>query len=299
MREKEMTLLKKVAIGITFFALLSGFMLAGAWAADPIKIGVLLPLTGSNAKSGIIQKKSVLMATDEINAADGINGKKIAPIIADTQGKPDAGRAAIERLITRDNVLVIGGGFSSSATWATISIAQQKKIPFLVNSAAADKITEQSWEYIFRLNQPMSEHLKALASFIKKAATDIKSVGIVHASALKSSSEARKFFKETGALGLKMVVKESFESGTNDFRPLLTRVKAKNPDLLYVVTDDVGAAALLTRHSRELKLNPKLFVGSETGFAGPGFAHLIMWLAPRFGMLPCLIPEPKNITKNL
>ena len=274
MCEQEMILLKKAVIGITYFALLSGFMLANAWAAVPIKIGVLLPLTGSNAKSGIIQKKSVLMAADEINAAGGINGKKIKLIIEDTQGKPDAGRTAIEKLIARDKVLVIGGGFSSSVTWATISIAQQKKIAFLVNSASADKITEQDWEYIFRLNQPMSEHLEALASFIKKAATDIKSVGIVHATALKSSSDARKFFKKAGTLGLKMVVKESFETGADDFRPLLTRVKAKNPDLLYVVTDDVNAAALLTRHSRELKLNPKLFVGSATGFARPGFADI-------------------------
>ncbi len=51
MCEQEMILLKKAVIGITYFALLSGFMLANAWAAVPIKIGVLLPLTGSNAKS--------------------------------------------------------------------------------------------------------------------------------------------------------------------------------------------------------------------------------------------------------
>jgi branched-chain amino acid transport system substrate-binding protein len=159
-------MLKKTVIGITSFALLSGFMLAGAGVADSIKIGVLLPLTGSNAKSGSIQKNSVRMAADEINTAGGINGKKIDPIIADTQGKPDAGRRAIEKLITRDKVLLIGGGFSSSVTWATISIAQQKKIAFLVNSASADKITEQDRDYIFRLNQPVSEHLE-LRSFMQ------------------------------------------------------------------------------------------------------------------------------------
>jgi branched-chain amino acid transport system substrate-binding protein len=266
-----MALLRKAAIGVTYFALISGFMLAGAWAADSLKIGVLLPLTGSNAKFGLIQKKSVRMAVDEINAAGGINKIKIEPIIADTQGKLDTGRAAIERLITRDKVLLIGGGFSSSVTWATISIAQQKKIAFLVNSASADKITEQDWNYIFRLNQPISEHLETLASFIKTLATDIKSVAIVHAKSLKSSSDARKFFKKAGALGLKMVIKESFESGADDFRPLLTRVKTKNPDLLYTVTDSVRDAALLTRHSKELNLNPKLFVGGAIGFARPEF----------------------------
>jgi branched-chain amino acid transport system substrate-binding protein len=265
-------MLKKTVIGITSFALLSGFMLAGAGVADSIKIGVLLPLTGSNAKSGSIQKNSVRMAADEINTAGGINGKKIEPIMADTKGKPDAGRRAIEKLITRDKVLLIGGGFSSSVTWATISIAQQKKIAFLVNSASADKITEQDRDYIFRLNQPVSEHLETFVSFIKTVATDIKSVAIVHANSLKSSSDARKFFKKSGALRLKMVIKESFETGVDDFRPLLTRVKAKNPDLLYAVTDDVSDAALLTRHSKELNLNPMLFAGSAIGFALPEFA---------------------------
>ena len=265
-------MLKKTVIGITSLALLSGFMLAGSGAADSLKIGVLLPLTGSNAKSGSIQKNSVRMAAEEINTAGGINGKKIDPIIADTQGKPDAGRRAIKKLIMRDKVLLIGGGFSSSVTWATISIAQQKKIAFLVNSASADKITEQDRDYIFRLNQPISEHLETFASFIKKVATDIKSVAIVHAKSLKSSSDARKFFKKAGTLGLKMVIKESFESGANDFRPLLTRVKTKNPDLLYTVTDDMRDAALLTRHSKELNLNPKLFAGSAIGFAPPEFA---------------------------
>jgi branched-chain amino acid transport system substrate-binding protein len=265
-------MLKKTVIGITCLALLCGFMLTGARAADPIKIGVLLPLSGSNAKAGIIQKQSVLMAADEINTAGGINGKKIEPIIADTQGKPDAGRRAIEKLITRDKALLIGGGFSSSVTWAIGSIAQQKKIAFLVNSASADKITEQDWNYIFRLNQPISEHLETLASFIKKVATDIKSVAIVHANSLKSSSDARTFFKKAGALGLKMVIKESFRTGADDFRPLLARVKDQNPDLLYTVTDDVSDAALLTRHSKELNLNPKLFVGNATGFVLPEFA---------------------------
>jgi branched-chain amino acid transport system substrate-binding protein len=293
-------MLKKTVIGITSFALLSGFMLAGAGVADSIKIGVLLPLTGSNAKSGSIQKNSVSMATDEINTAGGINGKKIEPIMADTKGKPDAGRRAIEKLITRDKVLLIGGGFSSSVTWATISIAQQKKIAFLVNSASADKIaqqkkiaflvnsasadkiTEQDRDYIFRLNQPVSEHLETFVSFIKTVATDIKSVAIVHANSLKSSSDARKFFKKSGALRLKMVIKESFETGVDDFRPLLTRVKAKNPDLLYAVTDDMSDAALLTRHSKELNLNPMLFAGGAID-----------------GRLQCRIPGLKNITQNL
>jgi len=268
----EINLAKKAAIAFSFFAFISGIMLSSALAANSLKIGVMLPLTGHLAPFGRIQQKSVLMAAGEVNAGGGINGKKIELIEADTQGNPDVGRRAIETLIKRGKILVIGGGFSSTVTWSTISIAQRNKIPFLVNSAAADKITEQSWEYIFRLNPPVSKSLDAVASFVSTVATDIRTVAIVHANSLKHAADARRFFKKAGELGLKPVIREGFEAGAADFRPLLTRVKAKNPDLIYAAADNAKGAALLVRQSKDLKLNPKLFVGGGNGFVQPEFA---------------------------
>ena len=151
-------MVKKAAIAVSFIVLFGGIVLSSAFAADPIKIGVLLPLSGRNAAIGQIQKNAVLMAAAEINARGGIKDRKIEPLLADTKGTPDGGRAAIRKLIQTDNVRVLGGGFSSSATWATGAIAQQSRIPFVVTSAVADKITEQGWDYVFRLNQPLGEH---------------------------------------------------------------------------------------------------------------------------------------------
>ena len=263
--------MKKFAIVSACCLFFIGITLSSALAADTINVGVLLPLTGKMAKFGRIEQKSFLMAVNEINAAGGVNGKKIELIIADTSGKPDVGRSAIEKLITRDKVPVIAGGYSNSATWATIAVAQQNKVPFLVNTASADKITEQEWNYIFRLNQPASERLDAVASFVSAVAGDIKSVAIVYANSLKHSADARKFFKKAAELGLKPVIRERFEAGVDDFRPLLTRVKAKNPDLIYAVADNAKGAALLMRQSKELNLNPKLFVGDAAGFTLPEF----------------------------
>jgi branched-chain amino acid transport system substrate-binding protein len=267
-----MTLLKKTLIAFSLFAFISATMISSALAANPIKIAVMLPLTGRLSEFGRIQQKAVLMAAAEVNAGGGLNGKKIELIVADTQGNPDAGRRAIEKLIKQDNVLVIGGGFSSTVTWATLSIAQTNKIPFLINSAAADKITEQNWEYIFRLNAPVSERLDAVTTFISKVTSDIRSVAIVYANSLKHAADARNFFKKTGELGLKTVFRERFEVSASDFRPLLNRMKAKNPDLIYAVADNSGSAALLVRQSKDLKLSPKLFVGGGNEFVRPEFA---------------------------
>lgn len=78
---------------------------------------MVLPLTGKLAKFGEIENKSFLMAAEEINASGGVNGKQIELLVEDTMGKPDVGRSVIEKLVSQDKVIVVGGGYSSSVTW--------------------------------------------------------------------------------------------------------------------------------------------------------------------------------------
>jgi len=262
---------KKAAIAISFITLFSGIMLSRAFATESLKIGILLPLTGRNAAIGQIQKSAVQMTTAEINARGGIKDRKIEPVLADTKGTPDGGRAAIRKLIQTDNVLVISGGFSNSATWATSAIAQHSRIPFVVTSASADKITEQGWEYVFRLNQPLGERLEALASFLITTASDIKSVAIVQTQSLQSSAAARRFSIRSDALGLELVIRERFETGGRNLSQTLVRVQTKNPDLIYAIANDASSAAILVRQTRALKLSPKLFVGAGNGFDQTAF----------------------------
>jgi branched-chain amino acid transport system substrate-binding protein len=245
-------------------------LLTGAWASDTIKVGVVLPLTGKLAKFGEIENKSFLLAVDEINAAGGVKGKKIELIIEDTTGKPDVGRSAIEKLITQDKVVMVGGGYSSSVTWATIAVAQQQKVPFLVNTGSADKITEQGWEYIFRLNPPVSEYPGALATFLQEVAKDVKSVAILHENSLFGQSGSKKFVKQCETLGLEVMMKEGYEAGAVDFKPLLVKVKAKKPDMIYMISY-IMDASLLMRQAKELNLIPKVFVGGAAGFTLPEF----------------------------
>jgi branched-chain amino acid transport system substrate-binding protein len=180
------------------------------------------------------------------------------------------GRSAIEKLITQDKVVMLGGGYSSSVTWATIAVAQQNKVPFLVNTGSADKITEQGWEYIFRLNPPVSEYSGAFESFLQAVASDVKTVAILHENSLFGQSGSKKFAKQAEDLGLEVVMKEGYEAGAIDFKPLLMNVKSKEADLVYMISY-VMDASLLMRQAKELNLNPKLFVGGGAGFTLPEF----------------------------
>ena len=262
--------MKKTTAVIINIILLIALIFGSASADGRVKVAVLLPLSGKLATYGNIQKKSFIMAAAEINASEDFNGINIELVIKDTQGKSDVGRSAIEKMIVQDKVIAIGGGYSSSVAWETSKIAQQNKIPFLVNTGAADRITEQGWEYIFRLNPPVGDYAGSFDSFVREVTPDVRVVAIVHMNSLSGRVIARKFSKQAEDLGLQIMMKQKFEADSKDFKPLLQQVKAKKPDLVYMVAHSIDAA-LLMRQAQEVNLNPKLFWGHSIGFVQPEF----------------------------
>jgi len=295
------------------FSLFTGVL----FAAETIKVGVILPLTGKQAKFGEIEKQSFGMAAEELNAKGGVNGKKIELLIEDTQGKPDVARSAVEKLITQDKVVIIGGGYTSSETYAAAGVALNKGFPFLVNTGAADNITEPSAFTpsgqrveamkkkldaekdpakkaeikkeieklekaadseakalmdrfaIFRLNPPVSEYASGLESFLSTVVKP-KTAVILHENSLFGTSGAREFEETCKKLGIQVLMRESYDAGAVDFKPLLSKVKRANPDLVYMISYLLDAS-LLMRQSLELKMNPKLFAGAAAGFTLPEF----------------------------
>ena len=248
---------------------LISFAVPFSFSAEPIKVGIVLPLTGEKAAFGEIEKNSFIMALNEINKAGGVKGSKIELLIEDDTGKPDVARAATEKLVSKDNVVMLGGGYGSSETYAIAGVAQQKKLPLLVNTGSADRITEQGWNYVFRLNPPVSEYSAAAESFLKEVAKP-KAAAILFENTLFGTSGSKEFEKSCKDLGIQVALKEGYESGAVDFKPLLIKVKNANPDLIYMISY-VMDASLLMRQSMELDINPKLFIGGAAGFTLPEF----------------------------
>ncbi len=257
-----------------------GLNSCGKSDTGPIKIGVLLPLTGSQANFGEMEKNSYELAKEEINANGGINGRPIEFVYEDDTGKPDVGRAGAEKLIVQDKVPMLAGGYSSSVTFAAAAVAQQHRIPFLVNTGSVDKITEpEAFDlttndgdkfYIYRLNPPVSEYASGLEGLLKEVVKP-KSAFIIHENSAFGTKGAKSFAKTCGKLGIKVLGNESYSSGTVDFKPLLMNARKTNPDMVYMISY-VMDAALLMKQSRELGFtSPKLFVGAGAGFTMPAF----------------------------
>jgi branched-chain amino acid transport system substrate-binding protein len=238
-------------------------------AQDTIKVGIVLPLTGDQAKFGEIEKQSFDLALEEINKAGGVKGKKLEFLVEDDTGRPEVGRSVAEKLITKDKVVMLSGGYSSSVTAAVAGVAQQNRMPFLINTGSADDITEKGFDYVFRLNPAASEYSAAVEDFLTTVVKP-KTVAILYENSKFGTSSAKAFTESCEKLGIKVVLNEGYEHGGIDYKPLLIKVKQANPDVVYMVSYLMDAA-LLMRQSRELKLTPKVFIGGAAGFTLPEF----------------------------
>ena len=248
--------------------------------AEEIKVGVILPLSGKLARFGEIERDSFLMAVEEINGAGGIHERMIDLIVEDTASRPETGRSAIKKLISEDKVVVVGGGCSSPVTYEAAALAQEEEIPFLVNTASADKITEMGWEYVFRLNPPVSRYPVALTSFLKDVAR-VRTAAILYEDSHFGRYGLKKFLRMCKKSSFKVVMRRAYETDRVDFKPLLIRLVKKRPDTVYLVAHGTETAMIM-QQAMELNFNPRLTVWrapgltipESYGYAGPASEYL-------------------------
>ncbi len=260
--------MKRLSLFVTIIFIVSLFSIS-AYAQEVLKLGIPLPLTGTNAKFGEIEKKSYEIAMQEINAKGGVKGKKIVLEFEDSQGKPEVARSIVERLIDVKKQQVVFGEYSSSCSKAISAVAEERKVPYLVVTGATDDITQQKYKYVFRLNPTNAYYATGLMSFLNTVVKP-KTIAILYESSDFGTSGAEDMVHQAKKAGMQVLVKEQYEKGAVDFRPILSKVKAARPDVIYMVSY-VMDAALLMRQIKELRIDAKLYAGGAAGFAIPEF----------------------------
>jgi branched-chain amino acid transport system substrate-binding protein len=232
-------------------------------------VGVPLPLTGAEAKFGEMKKQAYQMAADEINAKGGVKGTKLAFDIQDSGGKPDTATAIVEKFITINKYPIVVGEYTSQCSYAVAGVAEKYKVPYLVDTGAADKITQQGWKYIFRLNSPAGLYAKGVFSFFEEVAKP-KSVAILFENTDFGTSTSKSMKDYAESHGMQVVLAEGYQAGAVDFKPILQKVKSLRPDIVYMVSYLMDAS-LLMRQSKELDLNAQAFIGGAAGHTLPEF----------------------------
>ncbi len=125
-------------------------MLARAQAEGPIRIGIIIPLTGATSQFGATMNLAAQAAVAEINAAGGVRGRKVEVLIEDDQSNPEAAVRAARKLIDVDKVVGIGGSYASAVTSAIAPLCWESKT-VLCTASGADSITKLPHQgYIFR-----------------------------------------------------------------------------------------------------------------------------------------------------
>ncbi len=252
-------------------AVVLGLILAGGGpliAADgTLKIGAPQPMTGSDAPFGDKFKKAYSMAVEEINAAGGVNGKKIEVIIEDHQAKNALAATVAEKLITQEKVLILTGGRASGQAVEIASVAQRLKTPYLVDHPSADIITAKGFEWVFRNNPTGSIYPQAFNKFISEVPGAMpKSAAVIYDNTVFGKSIANSAMTFLKSKNVPIVNDEAYPVNTLDFKPIVTKAKANNPDFVLMVAVSTTDAILLTRHAKEIGLKPRAFVGFGGGF---------------------------------
>jgi branched-chain amino acid transport system substrate-binding protein len=262
---------KKYTLGFIFILVFSLFA-AGCGQAqnsDTVKIGWFGPLTGPAATDGTHSRDAALLAIEQINKAGGINGKKVELIAEDDQNKPEEAIKAVQKLIYKDQVVAIVGGSYSGTTKTVAPKIQQAKVPMVVAYAVHPEITKGG-DYINRVIYTGPVQGKAMADF---AVNDLKkkNFAVLYVDIDYGKSIFGAFKQEVEKLGGKVVIDRSFQMGDKNFTPLLTAVKAANPDALYVV-GYYNEASLIVKQAKELGITAQLL--GVDGFDSPKYLEL-------------------------
>ena len=244
------------------------------------KIGAVHPVTGALAEPGQACRLGAQMAVEAINAAGGVKSKggiRLELIVGDTQTKPENGRVEAERLVNQGAQMLLGS-FDSGSTNAMVSVAQQKRVPFLIDIAAADPITanvaksvkegQQKVQYVYR-NFPTGSSFgrRAVQYFdeiFKEANATPKRVVLMYCNDLFGQNQARGFQAAHKAANPSWEIVEAipWPEPPSDLSTEVSKAKAAKPDVIAPITRP-ASALLLFPEIRKQRIE-------MMGIVGPG-----------------------------
>ena len=226
----------KKKIAVTGMALICAASLAfagGAKDSDAVTIGAIFPLSGGVAYYGSESRDGIVLAVEEINAAGGLLGKKINLVSEDDEGNAEKTVNAFTKLTTRDKITIMLGSSTSGPTQAISSLAQQNKVVLISPSATNIDVTKAG-DFIFRACFIDPFQGVVGADFAYGTLGSRRAAVLYDAGADYNAGLAESFRNQFKANGGQIVADEAYQSGDVDFNAQVTRIRAANPDVVYL-----------------------------------------------------------------
>lgn len=233
----------------------------GSDDAKTIKIGGNFELSGAVAAYGEAENEGVKLAVEEINKDGGIDGKKIEYVSKDNKSDNNEAASVAANLTTKDEVVAIVGPATSGATKATLPNLTKAKTPAVTPSGTDDAITVQKGkvqDYIFRSCFQDSFQGIVLAKYADENLKADKAV-ILGDNSSDYASGLKKAFKET--YKGEIVAEENFTAGDKDFQAMLTKIKDKDFNVIYI-PGYYTEAGLIIKQAREMGIEQPI-IGAD------------------------------------
>jgi branched-chain amino acid transport system substrate-binding protein len=238
--------------------LLTVLLLTGlgiAYAAEPIKIGSFLTVTGPASFLGDPELKTLQMYVEDINAKGGVKGRKIELIHYDTGGNAREAVNFVKRLIKNDNVDLIIGGTTSGDTLAVIPDVEKEGIPF-ISLAAAVEITEPTKKWVFKVAP--TDRMAAIRIFEDLRKRGLTKVALITGDGGFDKSGREQILKLAPQYGITLVADESYGNKDTDMTAQLTKIRAT--DAQAIINFGFGQApAIVTKNINQLGITLPLY----------------------------------------
>jgi branched-chain amino acid transport system substrate-binding protein len=228
----------KAAAGIGFATALPIPTIVAAQSSDPVRIGVIIGLTGPAAVAGTDGAKSMQIAADEINKAGGVLGRKLELIVEDDEGRPKSGVEAANKLADVDKVPVCVGGYQSSIALPVGKILNDKKVVWITDATTNELKTVGP--YLFN-TAGIAEQAVALVDFVKVDKPSAKKLTGIFQNNPIGQDRAKVSEKRATELGLEWIPALLYQSGASDFRTELQQIMAAGADAILTDIYDSDA----------------------------------------------------------
>lgn len=256
---------------LSILAIASNFVaLDTSKASEPVVIGIP---HSEEYPYATMMKNSFEIALEVINKEGGIKGQPLKLVYANDQGKREEGEKIVKELVKKTGAIMLVGGYQSSNTVYMARMADKLDRPFLICTAADDRITQRKWRNVFRLNAPASEYTKGLEDILLNNVRP-KSMAIVYENSPYGTGGALRmmWFCRENDIEIRRIIpyhKERLRPGY--FQRILAplQVKGKPPDVIYMVSYLKDAVAVV-KEIRQLKIN-SLLCGGAGGFTHQKF----------------------------
>lgn len=249
---------------IVVMALALGLMMVPAlsMAVDQVTIGHPAALSGKYAKAGNQATGGITAIVDWVNSARGgikVGGKKVPLVYKnyDCESRKEMVTSLLERLITTDKVNFTFSAYSSGLTLAGATIAEKYGIVYMDHGGASDKIFRQGFEYVVQTIGPGSSYHAGTLEMVKKIDPGAKRVALAYEDSEFARSVMDGAEAKAKELGFDVVFKRTYPKGVTDLTPLLSDLKAANPEFI-IGGGHFQDGQLFARQLADLDINPRL-----------------------------------------